>query len=255
MKLVLLGDPVEHSRSPAIQNAALAAAGIEGGYETRRVDGGEMVLAVDEIRYGRLDGANVTMPHKQLAFELADRVSEAALRSGAVNTLARIDGEVWGFNTDVDGIRAVWGTAGFPDDAPVLILGTGGAASGAVVAVAERTVAVSGRRVEAADDLLARARVEGTVVPWGSAVDGAVVVNATPLGMNAESLPEGVLAGASGFFDLTYGSVESPSMARARALEIPVADGRDMLIAQAAAAFAIWTGVPAPIDVMRSAFW
>ncbi len=254
MRLVLLGDPVGHSRSPAIQNAALSAVGIEGTYEARRVDEAGMVVAVDEIRYGRLDGANVTMPHKQVAFELADRVAEAALRSGAVNTFVRSAGEVWGYNTDVDGIRFVLTTIGLPDDVPVLILGTGGAAAGAVVAVAERTVMISGRRADAAADLLARTRIEGTVVPWGSAVDGAVVVNTTPLGMNGESLPGEILTGASGFFDLTYGSVESPSVTRARSLGLPVADGREMLIAQAAAAFEIWTGVPAPIEAMRSAF-
>lgn len=254
MRLVLLGDPVEHSRSPAIQSAALEANGIEGSYVSRRVDVAGMVLAVDEIRYGRLDGANVTMPHKQLAFELADRVAEGALRSGAVNTLVRSDGEVWGYNTDVDGIQAVWAAAGFPDDVPVLILGTGGAAAGALVAVADRTVMVSGRRAEAAADLLSRVRVDGTVIPWGDGIDGAVVINATPLGMKGESIPDEVLTGASGFFDLTYGPAEAPSVAQARSLGIPVADGRDMLIAQAAAAFKIWTGVVAPIDVMRSAF-
>jgi len=254
MRLVLLGDPVEHSRSPAIQNAALEAAGIEGNYEARRVDAAGMVVAVDEIRYGRLDGANVTMPHKQLAFELAGRVSETALRSGAVNTFVRSAGEVWGYNTDVDGIQSVWTTTGLPDDAPVLILGTGGAAAGALVAVAERTVMISGRRDEAAADLLAKTRVEGTVVPWGSAIEGAVVINATPLGMKGESIPEEILAAASGFFDLTYGPAEAPSVVRARSLGIPVADGREMLLAQAAAAFEIWTGVPAPFEVMRSAF-
>ncbi len=254
MRLVLLGDPVDHSRSPAIQSAALEASGIEGTYVARRVDEAGMVVAVDEIRYGRLDGANVTMPHKQLAFELADRVAGAALRSGAVNTLVRDEGEVWGHNTDIDGIQAVWATAGFSDDAPVLILGTGGTAAGAVVAVAERTVAISGRRAEAATDLLARVRVDGTVVPWGGGVEGAVVINATPLGMKGESISGEVLAGACGFFDLTYGPDESPSVLRARGLGIPVADGRDMLLAQAAAAFEIWTGVPAPVEVMRSAF-
>jgi shikimate dehydrogenase len=254
VRLVLLGDPVEHSLSPAIQNAALDAAGIEGIYAARRVDDAGMVLAVDEIRYGRLDGANVTMPHKELAFELADRVSETALRSGAVNTLVRRSGEVWGHNTDVDGIQSVWASAGLPDGVPVLILGTGGAAAGAAVAVAERTVAISGRRTEPAADLLARVRIEGAVVPWGSAVEGAVVINATPLGMKGESIPDEVLAGACGFFDLTYGSGESPSVARARSLQIPVADGRDMLLAQAAVAFEIWTGMPAPIAVMESAF-
>ena len=254
MKLVLLGDPVEHSRSPAIQNAALDAVGIQGTYVARRVDTAGMVLAVDEIRYGRLDGANVTMPHKQLAFELADRVTEAALRSGAVNTFVRIAGEVWGYNTDVDGIRSVMEAVGFPDDAPVLILGTGGAAAGAAVAVAARTVAISGRRTDAAADLLARVRIDGTIVPWGNGMEGAVVINATPLGMNDESISADVLAGASGFFDLTYGPSESPSVAWARSMKIPFADGRDMLIAQAAAAFEIWTGLSAPIDVMRSAF-
>lgn len=254
MRLVLLGDPVEHSRSPAIQTAALKASAVEGTYVARRVDSAGMVLAVDEIRYGRLDGANVTMPHKELAFELADRVAEVALRSGAVNTLVRTDGEVWGFNTDVDGIQTVWATTGFPDDAPILILGTGGAAAGALVAVAERTVAISGRRTEAAADLLARVRVDGAVVPWGSAVEGAVVINATPLGMKGESIPDEVLADAAGFFDLTYGPTESPSVALTRSLGIPVADGRDMLLAQAAAAFEIWTGLPAPVDVMNEAF-
>ncbi|MEA2022908.1 MAG: shikimate dehydrogenase [Actinomycetota bacterium] len=254
MKLVLLGDPVERSRSPAIQTAALAAAGIDGSYEAQRVDATGMVIAVDEIRYGRLHGANVTMPHKHLAFELADRVAEGALRSGAVNTLVRDRGEVWGHNTDVDGIRAVWAEKGLPDGAPVLILGSGGAAAAAVVALAEHTIMVTARRPNAAASLLTRTRIDGAVQPWGTAVDGAVIVNATPLGMNGEAIPDGVLDGAAGFFDLAYGTDEAPSVARARTLGIPVTDGRDMLLAQAAVSFEIWTGVKAPIDVMRTAF-
>jgi shikimate dehydrogenase len=254
VRIVLLGDPVDHSRSPAIQSAGLEAAGIEGSYEARRVDEAGMVVAVDEIRYGRLHGANVTMPHKHLAFELADRVAETALRSGAANTLVRHEGEVWGHNTDVDGIRDIWIEKGLPDDAPVLILGSGGAAAGVVVALAKRVVTVSARRSGAAAELLASTRVAGTVIPWGSGVDGAVVVNATPLGMNGESIPAGVLDEAAGFVDLTYGPDEAPSVARSRTFGIPVADGRDMLLAQAAVSFEIWTGVEAPTDAMRAAF-
>ena len=254
MKLVVLGDPVEHSRSPAIHCAALEATGIEGSYEARCVDTTGMVIAVDEIRYGRLDGANVTMPHKHLAFELVDRVAEAALQSGAVNTLVRDGGEVWGYNTDVDGIRAVWAELDLPGMAPVLILGSGGAAAGASVALADHPLMVSGRRSDAGVHVLNRTRTDGTVLPWGTGVEGAVVVNATPLGMNGESIPSEVLDLAAGFLDLTYGADEAPSVTRARALGVPVADGRDMLLAQAAVSFAIWTGVEAPIDVMRSAF-
>ena len=253
MRLVVLGDPVDHSRSPAIHNAALEACGIEGTYTARQVDEAGMVSAVDEVRYGRLSGANVTMPHKQLAFELADRVTDVALRSGAVNTLVRRDGEVWGYNTDVEGIQAVWELAALPMGRPVLILGSGGAAAGVVVAVADQSIVVSGRRDQAATDVLERTRTEGSIVPWGTPIDGAVVVNATPIGMRGDSLPAEVLDVASGFFDLTYGPVETPSVRYARDRRIPVADGKDLLVAQAAASFEIWTGVLAPVDAMRRA--
>lgn len=254
MRFVVLGDPVDHSRSPAIHTAALAAIGIEGTYTARQVDAGGMAGAVDEVRYGRLTGANVTMPYKEIAFELCDRVSDAALRSGAVNTLVRRDGEVWGYNTDVDGIRSVWAERELPPMAPVLILGTGGAAAGALTALCDRKVLISGRRADAARDLLERTRVEGTVVPWGTPFEGAVVVNATPIGMAADSLPELILTCSSGLVDMTYGPAESPSADLVRTLGLPVADGKDLLIAQAAASFEIWTGVPAPVDVMREAF-
>jgi shikimate dehydrogenase len=254
VKLVLLGDPVDHSRSPAIHNAALAACGIEGEYTARRVDSDGMVIAIAEVRYGRLDGANVTMPHKELAFEMSDRVSEDALRAGAVNTLVRSLGEVWGHNTDVVGIRSILGGEAWPESAPVLILGTGGAAAGALVAVADRHVSISGRRESAAAGILSRTHVGGSTVPWGNGVDGAIVVNATPIGMHGEALPDDVLLRAGGLVDLTYGHEEAPAMEHARRLGIPAADGRQMLIAQAAAAFEIWTGVSAPLDVMNAAF-
>jgi len=253
VKIVLLGDPVAHSRSPAIHNAAFDALGINGEYTARRVDPEGMRSAVDEIRYGRFDGANVTMPHKEMAFDLADRVSEDALRAGAVNTLMRTRGEVWGHNTDVPGIREIVEGPGWPVSAPVLVLGTGGAAAGALVAVAGRNVFISGRRTAAAGELLERTRIDGTVVPWGEAVDGAIVINATPLGMNGESLGADVVATAAGLFDLTYGSAPSPAVVHGGRIGIPVADGKDMLVAQARCSFEIWTGVEAPIDVMRAA--
>jgi shikimate dehydrogenase len=250
----VLGDPVDHSRSPAIHTAALAATGIEGTYTARRVDERGMAEAVSEVRYGRLSGANVTMPHKQLAFELCDRVSESALQSGAVNTLVRRGGEVWGYNTDVDGIRAVWASNHLPAKAPVLILGTGGAAAGAATALSGRTILVSGRSEDAARALLRRTRTDGAVAPWDAPVEGAVVVNATPLGMAGETLPHEVLAVCSGLFDLTYGPGESAAVRWARGQGLPVADGQALLIAQAAASFEIWTGVAAPVSIMQDAF-
>lgn len=253
MRLVLLGDPVEHSKSPAIHSAALAAAGIDGSYEARRVDRGGMSSAVDEIRYGRLDGANVTMPHKETAFALADRVSEVSLRAGAVNTLIHRDGMAVGENTDVSGLRRVWSDAGLSETAPVLVLGSGGAAAGALVAVADRRIHVSARSPERAGALLDRTRVDGEVVNWGRAVQGAVVVNATPLGMGGEPLPDGIVERADGLVDLPYGSWRTPAVLTAVALGLPFADGAAVLLAQAADSFELWTGGPAPLEAMRAA--
>lgn len=253
MKLVLLGDPVEQSRSPAIHTAAMDAAGIEGSYVARQVDRAGMASAVVEIRYGSLDGANVTMPHKETAFTLVDRVSEQALRAGAVNTIAHRQGQAFGDNTDIPGLRAAWEDAGLSMEAPVLILGSGGAAAAALVALAGRDITIAARAADASHALLRRTRVDGEVLEWGSAIDGAVVVNATPVGMGGESLPVGIIESAAGLVDMAYAATPTPAAEAAAARGLPIADGRDVLIAQAAASFELWTGVPAPLEAMRAA--
>ena len=253
MRLALFGDPVAHSLSPAMQNAALAAKGIEGSYETRQVDPAGLASAVAEVRYGTLHGANITMPHKQAAFSLADRVEEVGLRAGSVNTLYREQGAVVGVTTDVGGVITVWDQAGLPTDAPVLILGGGGAAAAAALALEGRPLTLSARRPQTAVDLLARIRVEGSVAPWGTGLAGAVLVNATPLGMHGESLPAATLGDAAGLLDMAYADEATPATLVMEARGAPVADGYDMLIAQGAASFERWTRVAAPVDVMRTA--
>ncbi len=253
MILVLLGDPVAHSRSPAIQQAALDQLGIPGSYTARRVDAAGMCRAVAKLRNGGLDGANVTMPHKRLAAELADRLDPVAARAGAVNTLVPGDGEVAGHLTDVEGVRYAWRRAGLPGDAPALVLGAGGAAAAALLAREGHELYLSARRTDAAEALVARLAVEARVVPWERPVPDAVVVNATPLGMKGESLPDGLLAVAGGLVDLVYGGSESPAARAARAGGRRVATGLEMLLGQALASFELWTGVAAPEAVMRAA--
>ncbi|HHC08579.1 MAG TPA: shikimate dehydrogenase [Actinobacteria bacterium] len=254
LRLVLLGDPVEHSLSPVLHEAALAATGLVGTYTTRRVDEAGLRLAVEELRHGRLTGANVTMPHKVLAFELAERPTARALRIGAVNTLWRREGAVWADNTDVDGVLGAFAEAGLPEAAPILVLGGGGAAAAALVALADRQLHVATRRPEAARRLLDRLRVEGRVVEWGRPVPGAVVVNATPIGMRGEDgLPRGVLAEAAGLLDMAYGAGRTPAATRLLDAGVPVAEGPTMLVHQAAAAFERWTGREAPLAAMQRA--
>jgi len=254
VRLVLLGDPVAHSRSPAIHAAALRATGLEGSYEAVRVDETGLRAAIDRLRHGGLTGANVTMPHKEAACRLADRITGRALRTGAVNTLWASEGQVWGDTTDVDGVLAAWRVAGLPVEAPVLVLGAGGAAAAAVVALDGRSLHVTARRPERAAELLDRTRIGGSVVPWGVPVPGAVVVNATPIGMTpGERLPAAVLEEAAGLLDLAYGPAPTAAVAAARRRGLPVADGLTMLVEQAAASFERWTGRPAPREVMERA--
>jgi len=253
VRLVLLGDPVAHSRSPAIQRAALAAAGIPGSYEARRVDARGVYLAAAEIRAGDLRGANVTMPHKQVAAAAADRLSAAAARCGAVNTLVGEEGEVVGHNTDVPGLLAAGERAGIRRGLPVLVLGGGGAAAAALVALAGGGVSIATRRPGAGEALAATLGVAATGVPWGRPQPGYVVVNATPLGMEGEPLPPGVVEEAAGLIDLPYGREPTPAVLLARARGLPVADGLDHLVAQAALSFELWAGVPAPLGAMEAA--
>jgi shikimate dehydrogenase len=256
VKLAVLGDPVSHSKSPAIHNAALAAVGIAGTYEARKVDDGGVRAAFDEVRSGALSGFNVTMPHKGLAAELCDRLDPDASRAGSVNTVALIDGALWGFSTDVGGIRDAWGE--LPAAAPVLILGAGGAAAASCVALSDRPVYLAARRFGAGADLARRLEARGLEITlgevrWGVPVVGSVVVNCTPIGMRGESLPEGVLAGCAGLFDMAYGSMVTPAVLATRKMGREVVEGIDLLVFQAARSFAIWTGLNPPIEVMRKA--
>lgn len=253
MRLALLGDPVGHSRSPAIHQAALAAAGIEGRYEARRVDSLGVYQACSEIRAGTLSGANVTMPHKRTAAAAADRLAPDAARCGAVNTLVAESGEVVGHNTDVGGLHLAREWAGISPGSPVLVLGAGGAAAAALVAFAGCELSVATRRGGAGRDLGAALGIPAREVAWGEPVAGVIVVNATPLGMHGEPLPPGVVEEAAGLIDLPYGAERTPAVSAARRLGRPTADGLDVLVAQAALSFRLWTGVAADVGAMRRA--
>ena len=252
MKLVLLGDPVGHSRSPAIHTAALAQLDITGEYLARAVDRAGLHAAAEELRAGVLDGANVTMPHKRSAATLCDRLDRDAAASRAANTLAMRDGTLVGWNTDVAALRVAGGRA--EPERPILILGAGGAAAAALAAFHDAPmVLISARRPGAADHLIRELESSAIPVPWGTVEPDAVVVNATSLGMNDDALPQGVVEEASMLIDLPYGPVPTPASRAALAAGIPCVDGVDLLVAQAAESFRIWTGAEPPLDVMRTA--
>jgi shikimate dehydrogenase len=236
-----------------MQRAALDATGVAGSYRARRVDESGLEEAVAEIRRGKLDGANVTMPYKRLAAMLVDELAPDAQRAGAVNTIVRKPQRLVGHLTDVAGVRDAAEEAGIPAAGPVLVLGAGGAAAAAILAVEGRPLRVAARRPGAARELMKRLGVEGKELDWGAPWPDATVVNATPIGMSGDRLPPGIVEEAAALLDMAYRADPTYAVVAARAGGIPVADGLDMLIAQGAVSFALWTALEAPRDAMRAA--
>ncbi len=233
--------------------AALSSLGLHGSYEARRSGQTGLEAALDELRSGNLSGVNITMPLKALAAANADRLTGLAKRSGSVNTLRFHGGLVEGHSTDAAAAQTLFADPRFDLSAPILVLGAGGAAAAVLVALDGREVHLAARRPDLARELGTRAGYEVTVVPFGTAVIGAIVINATPLGMNGEPLPAGVLDGASGLIDLAYGPVDPPATTEARRTGLPLVDGLEFLALQAGESFTWWTGIEAPLDVMLEA--
>ncbi len=250
LRLAVLGSPVAQSRSPVIHQAALDHLGLEGTYQAWETDAAGMVDVAEQIRSGELSGANITMPHKVLAHDLCDRVVGPAAAARSVNTWVGENGLVVGHSTDIPAIKSVWVSRNLPSER-VLVLGSGGAAAAALIALESLAITVSARRPEAAQRLVARTGSSATIVEWGTGIEG-VVVNATPLGMQGESLPEPVLRSLTGVFEMAYGRSPTPATKWCVDLGLPNADGVDLLVGQAALSFELWTGQKPPLDIMEA---
>lgn len=242
MRFAVVGDPIAHSRSPAIHTAGFRNLGIDATYEHWQVAVDEFDLVVDALREGSLDGVNVTMPHKGNAWAAVDERSSDAERTGAVNTIVVRSDRLVGHNTDVAGVRHALGRIGADDTAEILLLGAGGAAAAALMAVEMHPVVVSARTSDAAQAVLRDTGVEGRVASWGTMLQGAIVINATPLGMHGENLPDGVVERAGSLIDMAYGANQTPAVWNAVNIGLPYADGIDMLVGQAVEAFELFTG-------------
>jgi shikimate dehydrogenase len=227
--------------------------GIAGSYEARQAGPAQLADALAELRNGQLDGINVTMPLKREAARVAGRLTPEARAGESVNTLRFRDSTVEGHSTDVTASTQALQDPRFEPNAPVLILGAGGAAAAAVVGAGTRRLYLAARDPNAAKALgrLASGPVE--VVHFGVGVAGALVLNATPIGMAGEELPDSITNLAAGLIDLAYGSAPTPAVLRAQEQRLPVMDGVEFLVLQAAGSFEWWTGISAPLQVMMEA--
>jgi shikimate dehydrogenase len=261
-RFAVIGDPIAHSLSPVMQTAALRALGLPHTFEALRVPKELLPATLDRLRRGELHGLNVTVPHKVEALKLCDLFTDEVAVTGAVNTLfVDATGRLVGSNTDVEGLRADLLAEGIvPKRA--LLLGTGGAARAALVAISQLDceVTVAGRDPESARRVTREAQ-RGNATSWsnlGGPYD--LIVNATSAGMSggedgtpiAEAWDRAEKTSATAAYDLVYRPRETLFLARARAQGHRGIDGLGMLVEQGARALSIFIGTPIDPMVKRA---
>ena len=266
-RVVLMGHPVAHSLSGAMQQAAFDSLGIDAKYELWDKTPMELQAAIDEIRGDDFLGANVTIPHKERVVPMVDRLTDEAHVTGAVNTITREGKRLIGHNTDVPGFRVALdrlvGKQKMPRQA--VVLGAGGGARAVVYGLITegfQRVVVFNRHLHRAEGLVkhfgrSAAHMELKAMPWHESIIEAelaktkVLINATSIGLMADvtPVPGEIIPPDLLVLDLIYNRTRF--LREAEAAGSTVLDGELMLLHQGAAAFTLWTGKPAPLELMQ----
>ncbi|MBK9178380.1 MAG: shikimate dehydrogenase [Acidimicrobiales bacterium] len=267
----VIGDPVRHSLSPTIHNAAFESLGLDWAFVAFEVAEQEISGALQGVRSLGIDGLSVTMPHKSVVARMVDRCSPAAEELGAVNCVVRRGGRLMGENTDGEGfLDALVADAGFdPAGRRCVVLGAGGAARAVIRALGRAgaaEVVVVNRTQDRGERAALLAGAAGRTGPAEAAADADLVVNATPVGMGPPPVPisggppgpvlpvdPALLCEGQLVADLVYEPLVTPLMDAARAGGAVAVGGVGMLIHQAAHAFRLWTGEDPPLEVMSAA--
>ncbi|AWN40980.1 shikimate dehydrogenase [Methylobacterium durans] len=268
-KAFVVGHPIAHSRSPLIHNHWLGVHGIAGSYERLDVTPDAFPDFVRALPASGFAGGNVTIPHKEAAFRLADELTPRAERIGAVNTLVvGANGRIRGDNTDAPGFiahldQSLGGDWPERTGGTALVLGAGGAARAVVVGLAERglrRILIANRTPERAAALVPLAPGAAESVAWddlpGLLPGTGLLVNTTSLGMTGHpplDLDLAPLSARAAVADIVYAPLETPLLAAARARDLAAVDGLGMLLHQAVPGFEAWFGLrPAVTDDLRA---
>jgi len=274
-KLVgIFGDPVDHTISPAMQNAAFEALGLDMAYipfHVRKSPAYDLKAAVNAVRALNMRGVNVTIPHKEKVLKYLDEVDPDAKAAGAVNTIVNRNGKLVGYNTDGPGyLLSLKEDIGFTVRGKrIVILGAGGAARAILRSALEKrpaSIVVANRTLKRAEDLIREFEASYPVVMKAvglldSAIaqdlnNASLVVNTTSIGMKgtgAPDVPLEALPRGSIVSDIVYVPLETAFLNAAKARGLRVHYGLSMLVRQGALTFELWTGKKAPVEVMQRA--
>lgn len=266
----VIGDPIEHSLSPIMHNAAFQALDLDYAYLAFKVKPACVADAVNGMRALNIRGLNVTMPHKKAVMASLDRIDLSAQIIDSVNTILNKENLLFGFNTDgVGAVRALKENGVALKGRKVLLLGAGGAARAIAYSLAKEAdeLAVLNRTVKDAQALarlvekatnkrIVAASLEPEDID-ANLQDSDILINATSVGMKPRPdetpVPIELLRSNLAVMDIVYNPLETKLAKDAKALGAKVVSGVEMLIYQGAASFEIWTGKSAPVEVMRKA--
>ncbi|MBI5642592.1 MAG: shikimate dehydrogenase [Deltaproteobacteria bacterium] len=268
----IFGDPVDHTVSPAMHNAAFEALGLDMVYvpfHVRSKPVYELKRAVESIRALNLKGVNVTIPHKERVLKYLDEIDEHAREVGAVNSIVNRNGKLTGYNTDGPGyLLSLKKETGFtPKGKNIIVLGAGGAARSILYSILDknpRSVVIANRTSRRAEDLstefMEKFPVEIHAVKLEKRSIGpymekaGLLVNTTSIGMKGNGsfdLPFESLPGDAVVSDIVYVPLDTALLKAAKARRLKTHHGLSMLVGQGAITFELWTGKKAPVDIMR----
>lgn len=268
--MAVIGDPIRHSKSPLMHNAALAASECDGVYTAFHVLPEQLGEAIAGMRALGIRGMNVTIPHKENVIAHLDQIDNHARMIGAVNTIVNDNGTLIGYNTDGPGyVRSLIEETGIDlEEARVLLIGAGGAARGLAYALLHggvKQLVIANRTADRAerivDELHSIGNIEATAlidgIPQVKPDQVDVIINTTSLGMhpNVEemSVQASYLMPHMIVSDIIYNPLETKLLAAAKAVGARTHSGLGMFVYQGAIAFELWTGKKAPTEVMRDA--
>jgi len=265
----IIGDPVQHSLSPVMQNSAFSALGIKSSYISFRVPYRELKTSIESLKSIGIAGFNVTIPHKISILPYMDELDNTASKSNAVNTVKNEGGKFIGYNTDLYGfIQPLYKRNIDFKGIKVLIIGAGGAAYAIVTALSYEKeigeIIIVNRSSQNASILVQHGLKLGLNIHKEDfnnlpklALQSDLIVNATSIGLNNESSPIGRdnINPKSIVYDIVYKPIITDLLGKAKDVNAKVVYGYEMLLAQGAQAFKIWTGLDAPIQAMKKALF
>ncbi len=262
----VIGDPIDHTLSPNIHSAAFRELNLDCSYIAFRIPKGELEEGLEGLKKIKIDGFNITIPHKIEMMKYLDKIDESFSLIGAVNTVTNKDGSLKGYNTDMDGFLEPFKKKELNiENAKVLLLGAGGAARAIVAGFAKEkanSITIANRTLENAEELSEFAKKIGLVsnaIKIENVNDTAknydIIVNATAIGLKNEPSPislEGINEKTI-IFDIVYMPMNTDFIKKAKEKKAIIIFGYEMLLGQAVRSFEIWHDMEAPYNAMKKA--